>query len=297
MKSISYLGLFLQLVCFSGCIEVRDKYEAAPMVEEQSIRRLIVDEPLYLLNGQFVSQREVAGMKSAAPADFEFRFDEVHFEEGGTLYTLGNNVRIHAQTLTSNKGKIATFPQEQTAIAGENGRAGGHLFVSATKAIGILEIEMRGESGGEGLPGNPPDELLRGEKGAPGRRAACGYGTFVLPTDGLPGLQGLSGYPGHPGGRGGDSGTLELMFKDSTHFTNLIQKFPGKGGKGGRGGAGGAGGPGGDPGFNRKGAFPCRDANRGPEGPQGDTGPEGAPGENGLEQTVCITKNEAMGCY
>lgn len=308
MKGILKYGtLLVSVAMLAGCVEFKDGDEEdgpqnpQPMVDVQPMGNLVVDQALYIFEGKIVSEEDLEFQKfkkekdgdvegKNEPEDLEFKFDDLRFEEGGVLYTMGANVRIHAKSLSSANGKIATFPDGQKAQRGEDGKDGGHIFLNIGKANGVITIEMRGEIGGDGLSANEPDDSLKGPPGIDGIKGGCGQGgTVVFPGEGDQGGKGLKGYPGQNGKRGGGTGTLELFIEESLDFSHVIEKKPGQGGIGSYGGDGGAGGQGGK--------SNCRNGSRGPQGLPGDRGDDGKEGSEGEKQTSCITKNKAMTCY
>lgn len=305
MKTILKLTTgFAALVMLAGCVEFKDADDETPqapepMVEVQSMGNLVVDKNLYIWNGKIVTEEEMLSVESGKNKDFEFQFDELRLEENGVLYTMGNNVRIHANRFVSAKGRIATFPKNMKAQLGEEGRSGGHILLDLGVAVGGLTIEMRGESGGDGIPAKYPDFALKGPKGKDGRSERfCQRRRpeALLPFDysGAEGLKGLPGYPGGDGKKGGATGTLEISIEDSSRFVHNVEKVPGVGGMGKPGGVGGDGGDGGNPTVDSRGQN-CG-GTRGLMGPRGDKGPDGKNGANGEVQTSCITKNKIMNC-
>lgn len=297
MKKAQFLLWTMILVFASGCVEIRDANEAPqPMVEVQNMEDLVVDRPLFIFNGQIMDEKALRASSSQKNVkDIELSFDELRFTEGGVLYTMGANVRIHVGTLKAEGGKIATFPEGQKAAAGKKGRSGGHVYLGFRNAVGALTIELRGENGGDGLPAKDPDQNIKGSKGTNGIAGTCGFNPGMIPTKGGVGGKGLKGYPGNTGLKGGDSGTLELVVDNSQDFSSRVEKLPGMGGNGGPGGQGGEGGDGGDPGEISRGY--CNRSEGGTRGPQGDPGDRGADGPAGEKQASCITKNQTMSCY
>jgi|GEM_PF-2247291 len=281
----------------SGCIEVKNGEEeptVPAMVEVQSEGRRVIDEPMYLYEGRFLTKTELdyelyknpAGKKNAT-RDYEFSFTDLEITENGVLYTLGNNVRLHVQNLKTNNGTIVTFPEGATAVQGQNGRHGGHIFLHAQTAQGNLKVQLRGENGGRGVNGKAPDASLKGVNGAPG--ICTMMNSVLVPVPGKPGGKGLKGYPGGSGGRGGDSGSLEIMITNGEGFSHQVEKIPGLGGKGGSGGAGGEGGDNGEP--------QCLKGLPKQRGPQGDSGDNGADGKDGEKLNVCLHRGASVSCY
>lgn len=297
---IAYVSLLL-----SGCVEVRDGNDQTGtdavgprMVEVRKMDDLVVGEELFLFEGRFLNRKDLETERNSqrgsqtSNKDYEFHFSELRFAEQGILYTMGNNVRIHVDNLIAEKkGLIATFPQGMQAKTMQNGRAGGHLFLNLGNAKGALKIEMRGENGGPGLPGEKPDASLRGPVGASGT-GICDEHIYNSEGFGKKGGKGLKGYPGKAGGRGGNTGSLELLVKNSEGFSHQIEKIRGTGGAGGEGGLGGPGGAQGKfaPGCFKMAVGPMT----GPEGDRGDIGPTGS---NGEEQPACLTKGGVATCF
>ncbi len=303
-----FVTIFLAATQLCACVEIRDNKkteEAPPMVEVQRYGDMLVDQPMYIYDGRILSAADlgVAQKETAKSAskDFEFRFDRLTITDRGTLYTLGNNVRLHVADLQA-AGVITTFPEDQTAAQNKEGRSGGHILVDIEKGEGSLSIILRGERGGQGLKGDKPDASMMGINGAPGKNGDA-FGSNGIcngtATGGGPGGKGKKGYPGKNGKNGGDSGTLELNIKNVEGFTYSIQRKPGRGGERGEGGQGGEGGENGTHGSASLscGGFVFGPINGNNRGPEGDPGDKGQLGSDGISQTVCINKNNAMTCY
>lgn len=310
MKAQTLILILFVTIQLCACIEVRDNKkteEAPPMVAAQRFADLVVDEPMYIYDGQILNEKDLVqaqkdqAEKKEAPQkhDFEFQFEQLTITERGILYTLGNNVRLHAEDLKIT-GLIATYPENQTAPQNQDGRSGGHLFVDAGMGEGILNIIMRGEKGGKGLEGEKPDSSMKGSPGQTGKDGDY-FGTNGIcssrATGGGIGGKGIKGHLGKNGKSGGDSGTLEVKIKNDVGITYSIQRKPGLSGEGGDGGAGGEGGDNGAPG---RASFDCGGWRLAPDsnqGPGGDVGDKGQPGAAGVLQTVCINRNGTMNCY
>lgn len=168
------------------------------------------------------------------------------------IKTEGIHLNIEAEhLLVEGKALIKTFENSDKAPLGKPGRNGGRISIQANIAEGELEFVLNGENGGDGLPGNPPDTALQGERGLRGIdgwiaiRNDTEYGPaphcFIRPTTGLFGPPGKPGYAGNDGLQGGDAATLSYHISDinkASLFT--LEQKPGSGGAGGVGGAGGA---------------------------------------------------------
>jgi hypothetical protein len=302
------------VLSLTACIEVRDKDEEnksqsmTPLVEDKG---LVIDQEMYIYDGKILNADDLDKeiklnefQKKLVSNDVELSYQELTFTENGKLYTLGQNVRLHIGNLNTSNGQIVTFPENETAKAGQNGRSGGHLLLDLKSAKGALKIQMRGENGGRGPDAPPPDENLMGKRGRDisseifnGR---CAKGP--ISEDCGQGGKGLKGYPGAPGGSGGNTGSLEVRLNDNSDFTQFIDRIPGHGAHGGSGGLGGIGGPHGiidvssfglkmewyqAEGFNYIQRY----------GPAGDLGDPGPYGRDGMIENICIDKNGATLCY
>lgn len=298
-------SLLLWVFCFSftACgVELRNSH--SPDTEAPD---LIVDGPMYVYQGKVIAEDDFNAFIENADADSEtdtsdvtpaeLKFRNIQISENGVLYTLGQNVHLVADTLNSEEGGvITTFKEKQKASQGHAGRSGGQLVLEIQQAQGSLRVEMRGESGGQGLPGEDPDDALNGADGAPGADlgvTVVGNVCSVRGNDGGDGQPGKAGYPGHPGFVGGDSGELQLEIQDMGDFSYDIVKIPGEGGLGGPGGRGGDGGQGGAPG---KAYCPRAIGNSGNQAPDGLVGPAGVQGASGRKQPACIMQDNVMNC-
>lgn len=313
------LGVVLVLTI--GCVEVRDKEESAPvkpMVRVQSQSRLVIDEEVYLLNGQFLTAPELELELRQAPSslpveELEFHFGEAILGKNAVINTLGHRVRLHIDRLESDGARIQTWPQQFKPQPQQPGRHGGHVFLDVASAKGSMRIQMIGQDGGQGQAGAGPSESMKGAAGTNGAKGLCNH-EFAAKAQGQDGAQGLKGYAGGNGARGGDSGTLEINIGSGSEFHLDHYRRPGHGGVGGAGGKGGPGGPGGSPGIlspirpmvvGSSGSGPKMDAARtcnhkvsaGKPGPEGETGDRGQDGETGVAQTICITRDEATSCF
>lgn len=285
-----------------GCIELRDKNKSAqnadipPVVAVQKFSDQVVDEEMFIYDGKILNaqdlekaKRENAEIKKVVKNDFDLKFDRLTITDRGVLYTLGNNVRFHVHDFKANSGAIATFPEGQTAANDQEGRSGGYILLDVDQAEGFLNIFMRGERGGKGSDGAPPDASLKGHRGENADSCAA-------PNPKVKGENGNKGHNGLSGGKGGDSGALEVKIKNDTDFTYNPQLIPGLGGAFGRGGDGGEGG---DDGLylGPNCFFSNQDVNGNRyHGKKGDSGIDGHPGSPGAKQTICVHKAGTIIC-
>ncbi|MFS4458422.1 hypothetical protein [Bdellovibrio sp. HCB2-146] len=295
-KLIITLGI---LATLPACIEVKDKDEEGNVVI-QTIEGddLVVDEPLFLHEGQFLRQDAFQQIRtrSTSPQEYKIKLASLKMGPNGVIYTMGNTVRFDIHSLESMAGVIATFPEGSKAESGK-GRSGGAIIIQTANAQGILRIKLIGETGGQGDPGQSPTAAMKGATGATGKNGgnACGVGGIggsvggnfnVSGTVGGNGGKGQQGFVGGKGYAGGSSGTLSLTVTNSVNFKPEVEIKPGKGGAGGLGGEGGEGGDGG-PGGKK----PCAKDKywpSGAKGPQGDRGPTGPSGSDGVSETACF---------
>ncbi|WP_413569429.1 hypothetical protein ACLWBD_02590 [Bdellovibrio sp. HCB117] len=300
---ISKLMLFAALIPLWGCVEVKDKEVGvappatpAPKMIERKFSDLVVNQDLYLYKGGFRTKQEMEALianegLSRDVQTYSLQFQKITFSAEGRLFTMGHAVTLKAEELISEEGHILTFPEEQVAPLGHEGRHGGHIALIATNAEGLLNIVLRGENGGQGHPGKDPDLALKGKKGKDANSGLCVNGNIREACTPDPGGQGLPGYQGLQGHRGGNTGTLSLEIKSKSEFQPKIYRLVGKGGPGGVGGKGGQGGDGGDS-INRK--KPRVGAgSQGPEGPQGKPGPDG---QDGIQESVCAVNESGANC-
>lgn len=197
-----------------------------------------------------------------------------------------------------------------------DGKSGGEIDITADKATGLLAIEMRGQHGARGFDAGKPDEKLRGASGPNADVNDLRHDAFVasqnrfqqayFPTCphnrvGGTGGQGQQGYPGGRGGDGGGTGALILNIRDLKDLEYKVTRFPGEGGEGGAGGDGGPGGFGGNPpGYKPEGFTGWQDGTcLGPTGLMGSQGPKGSDGNVGLkgvEDQICIRRDQKLDC-
>jgi hypothetical protein len=278
-----------------ACIEVKDQGdEPQAMVQTIQGGDLKIEEPLYLIEGEFLRESEIQNPeKSQSPSrDYEYNFSNLEIGPKGVLYTMGNKVRIHAQNFTSMGGTIASFPNGQTSESGV-GRSGGHVDVWAQKGEGVLNIVLQGENGKIGDAGAAPTPEMKGHQGNNGEdQGGCSY---WIGDKGWPGGRGQQGNQGQAGSAGGDSGTAVVTILSSVSFKLSVNIQEGQGGAGGPGGAGGEGGEPGLGGLKSE----CKPGQRGKTGDKGSQGLNGflgAQGASGVKQTACLEINKLSQC-
>jgi hypothetical protein len=280
IRKICFLGVMTLGILGCG-VELRNRNH----VEPGEMNELIVEKEYSVAVPKDTSGQTVMS------------FDRLVLRPGAKFYTQGLNLKLQIGELISEGGTIATFEDNKFANPQTKGRDGGNLDLVLGHAAGKLTIELRGEDGGAGASGQPPDALPQGAKGATGKDALCmglpshTYGPVAAATSGGPGAPGLPGFPGGSGFKGGDSGAVFLKAMTTENFEVTVQKIPGKGGPGGLGGKGGAGGLGGDPGTEGCPLIPQTQhfyTTTGPAGAEGPQGPPGAPGPDGVLQPACL---------
>lgn len=298
------------LVLTAGCVEVRDKEDAAPvkpMVQVNKVSRMVVDGEMYLFNGAFLTRPELELELRKAPKiwpveELEFHYKEVILKKNAVLYTMGHRVRLHIDHLESDGARIQTLSPEFKAGVGQAGRHGGHILLDVGTAKGSLRIQMLGQDGGAGKAGAAPDESMRGLAGENGKLGMCSNsGEHFERASGKNGSKGLQGKSGGNGSHGGDSGTLEFTVQSGKEFQLDHFRSPGLGGAGGVGGKGGPGGFGGKAAKMAKpsdgGFMPCiYEARDGAQGPDGGVGLAGQSGHPGAQQSICITRQQVIEC-
>jgi hypothetical protein len=261
------------------------------------------------------------GERSAA------EINRLRLQSGATLFTMGANVSLRVSKLESQSGSISTFPENQKATLGVEGRSGGNLRLEIQHAIGELNVVMRGEDGGDGEVPPPIGAVGKGKNstnaGSPGvaeRRitqlvmsqpSIASEQCLKNPGQGGTGGRGAKGLEGNSGLDGGATGrALIFVNQDSPNFEIVYSLEPGVGGKGSVGGQGGPGGDGGPTGgedlkeyvrdenlqsvqvydyFNKIPKICDRKPGKnGPRGDQGEPGDDGATGEIGI---ICINQS------
>ncbi|UOF02175.1 hypothetical protein [Bdellovibrio reynosensis] len=222
----------------------------------------------------------------------KYEFDDIVFEKGASLRTHGADIEFVATRVFANDGAIETFSASdaEATPAGQNGRNGGKILLTAETGVGKLTVNLRGTRGGKGAKGTSRTSSEKGADGADGTsaewRTEWGFPPRLVctkkATSGLPGQKGPNGDPGHNGGNGGNSGSAFLFFETVSNFNLTVNRFPGRAGEGGDGGDGGPGGKGGAPGYD---IFECSsNVTPGADGPYGDPGARGQDGKPGASE-------------
>ena len=230
--------------------------------------------------------------------DTKLNVHRLFFPEHSTLITNGFNIEINADELLSEKGILSTFGPNSRATPGAHGKNGGEIKINILRAVGSLQIDMRGQHGGNGVAGSaftyrapdglPPQEGVEqcerindrdrfSLKPVLRRMCSC----IREGKNGTDGHIGAQGNPGGPAGNGGNSGELKLTIKDGSGFQLETSRIVGESGQRGQGGPGQPGG------IAPEGSGKClgRMGKNGFHGPLGDEGPSGI---NGVIQTSCI---------
>ncbi len=233
--------------------------------------------------------------------NFRKEFRRVWIQAGVVITAQNFSFRLRAHELVLDGVQIQSFPAGLQAGLGKNGRSGGSWQWQARRARGQVDFHLRGENGGDGLPGSAWTERARqGVEGKPaavyceapdGRitrelRAGGQCACLQEPTDGGPGFPGAPGRTGGPGGVGGDTPEFHFLTLDEEQGFRVGMAFAvGRGGKGGAGGAGQLGGAGGAGG---RAASRCSNpAKAGPLGVQGPPGSKGADNQEGSIRSSC----------
>jgi hypothetical protein len=172
-------------------------------------------------------------------------------------------------------------PDGQPGNPGYSGRNAPTLYIVANRIEGgPLEIDLRGQDGGDGGRGQTGGD---GGLGRPGAAALAMLGLCRTPpgTGGNGGRAGNGGRGGE-GGRGGNGGTVILLAPEGEleKMASLLYVDV-RGGKGGGGGQGGEPGLPGEPGPPGRSEAPCAAGSGGKTGQEGKNGPQGAGGSEG----------------
>lgn len=153
-------------------------------------------------------------------------------DENTTLSTEGRDVSLEVKELISLKGAITTFGTEnfQQKKFDVDGESGGNLNLKIQKAIGELNIQMKGRPGGEVT-------LVRTQKSAPAADPALngrcsGYhDRGNRACVGKAGAKGFDGEPGYDGKKGGNTGKLHLIINKKENLKLSVDFIPGEGSK------------------------------------------------------------------
>ena len=285
-KSLTIILSIFALTQIIGCIEVRDKNSDDPVLKSANVssdevaeQDMTIDEPVYYVGGKFLHEKEFQYAQTdknnplwKVQASWNKKISKLTLGKNAVIYTMGANVHLEVDNLISDGAQITTFPIGSTAVEGQVGKSGGHIYLEVNKAEGFLSIVMRGQNGGKGFKGDNPDNSKNGvcdSKNISDPATKYKLASMIVKTP----TAGATGNKGHDGFRGGDSGTFALVVLDRNSYdlfkTNLYKDaIPGLGGVGGDGGDGGKQGvcPG----------IPLDSKLDGGTGPQGDHGPDGS---------------------
>jgi hypothetical protein len=241
-------------------------------------------------------------------------YERVFFPKNSETLILNQNIEIKTKFIYFDRSVIATFPEGSKALVGKDGRSGGQLRFEAEQATGQLRVELRGEDGGDGLPGDPPDHRNRGVDRPSHVAPSFTYSTLPcydssycvglqttyrctspvpLGMDADPGKQ---GHPGKPGRHGGNSGKLDFQFRSFESLDLLVLNEVGRGGLGGEGGEGGEPGK---PGLAWRppgNTVDCSAMVDGRPGARGVPGFPGNPGMDGRIEMSCYPRDGKINC-
>jgi hypothetical protein len=143
----------------------------------------------------------LSSQKLNGPTRYEA--ERIFLLENTVITVEDHELVIEAQEIISNNATIQSFPVgAKTEKPSGPGRSGGKITLKANKGQGHLQLLLRGEGGGHGLPGLHVDKYSLG----------C---------------------PGGPGGNGGDSSALVLQIKDTAQLVAPYLAEPGPGGRAG----------------------------------------------------------------
>jgi hypothetical protein len=244
---------------------------------------------LYEWNGQKTELTipvdfEVKGEMSFGQKETEVLFKpganwgRIWFHENAILTTLGQDLELKANELIFVKATLRSFRVGQQAGVGVDGRSGGRLRLKALKASGVLNLELRGEKGGVGLPG--ADQFSRTSPFG----QLCGDGICLDQHQCVSGGP-VQGGQGGIGKNGGSTPITNIDIADTRDLNLQILSEPGYGGQGGAGGRSGLAPP--TTFGDRRIYLGCM---------PGAVGPEGFPGSSGVQHPVCRRQGAEMVC-
>ena len=186
-------------------------------------------------------------------------------------------------------------PDGQPGNPGYPGRSAPTIYLVVNRIEGgPLEVDLRGQDGGDGGRGQTGGD---GGFGRPGARGVALLGLCRQPPgDGGNGGRAGNGGRGGEGGRGGNGGTFVLLAPEAALEKMAAMMYvdirPGKGGEPGKGGDPGDPGLPGSPGRNEA---PCAAASPGKPGEKGNEGPVGpvaSDGEPGIFVKTALTDHQ-----
>jgi hypothetical protein len=263
-------------------VEKRIVPGASPLQSKQ----LLNQQPTLVLNGVTLSitSRRGGSSRSLAVKSIELR-------GGARIVTNGVNFELDAITISSERGQIASFVENDRPISsesspgtsGKSGLSAGTVVVNGTLSKGnVLVVTLPGQDGqrgGAGVPGTVGAAGPRGEDAAD-HMLDCAHGG----GNGGNGSQGGQGGTGGNGGAGGDGGLLVLRGGVAAQRSQI--EFSALGGKGGVGGSPGPGGRGGPGGQGGSGSTFCKGGRAGDSGADGTLGNPGGAGSDGREGSI-----------
>jgi len=272
-----------------GLIDVREQNIKGPL-------ELVIKDSLYLQN------------------DLVFNGERVYFYKNSKLITNGFNVKIQTQKLQVDQAEILTFEDGSKANLNQIGKSGGEISIEANETQGSLQVNMRGQHGGDGINGEPWS--YSAPNGQTGDAGQSEYDSCVRPVvsntnsdtsicrsryycsresvGSAPGANGQPGRSGSNGLSGGDSGIFELKILTTNNLDVKVNTQVGFGGLGGLGSPGQMGGLGGP---EIRGVANCRKHAAAPNGQQGPAGQNGQTGASGNKQSACISYDNSRFCY
>lgn len=190
-------------------------------------------------------------------------------------------------------GKVG--PDGQPGNPGYPGRSAPTVYLVVNRVEGgPLEVDLRGQEGGDGGVGQT------GGDGGLGRWGSQGIASLGLcrtpPGSGGNGGAAGNGGRGGEGGRGGSGGTFVLLTPgavlDKIATLMNVDIRPGKGGDGGKGGESGEPGEPGSPGRREPPCSAAAPGKPGAKGGEGAKGPAGAGGEPGVFVKTALTDQQ-----
>lgn len=199
-----------------------------------------------------------------------------------------------------------------------HGKDGGLISIKTNKAVGKLNVFMRGQNGADGVNGVPfadTDRAPSGVDGFPSIYTDCTHFSGGVRNicncskesedneNGHKGEKGKPGNNGSDGGRGGNSGILKFeMAELNPNFHIAILQEPGVSGTPGKAGPPQKGGLSGKvftykqrANLNPFSSLVCKEAIDEGEGKEGDPGIDGIKQSNGIIEQNCISKGEGFG--
>lgn len=237
------VGRFDRSGAASVLVEVQENDPAVNEVEcVVSDRGQVLARFTYKLRKSFVVHGEMA----ARSLSLGEKLGNLVLLPSSILTTHGDRVTLRFEKIIAANAKLRTLAEVMfQATAERPGITPGEILLEADEGYGELEVELRGQNGGDAITSRAPVTAV------PARTAdlngAC-RGYHSRGDQRCFGKKGHRGYPGEngvDGAPGGDSGALKFTAADARHLRLKLRKIPGVGGRGLPGSVGGAGGPGG----------------------------------------------------